>query len=111
MKVAISMLLLLIALQSFAQESVPLYTNAIPNSIERPDEESIRDPKETYQFLLNVSRPTLTIYLPKKADANKAAVIILPGGSYRGVSIVKEGQEVALAFNEMGIAAFVLKYR
>ena len=53
------------------------------------------------------------------ADAVSAAstgrearrVIILPGGGYRGVSIVKEGTDVARAFNEMGIAAFVLKYR
>ena len=38
-------------------------------------------------------------------------MIILPGGSYKGVSIVKEGHEVAEQLNAMGIAAFVVKYR
>jgi acetyl esterase/lipase len=44
-------------------------------------------------------------------DPNHAAVIILPGGGYRGVSILKEGHEVAERFTHMGIAAFVVKYR
>jgi acetyl esterase/lipase len=111
MKIAGSILSLLLASQALAQESIALYPGPIPNSIATPDEESVRDPKEAYLFLQNISRPTLEVYLPKKSDADKAAVIILPGGSYRGVSIVKEGRDVALAFNEMGVAAFVLKYR
>lgn len=44
-------------------------------------------------------------------DATRVAGITLPGGGYRGTSIVKEGHDVARAFNEMGVAAFVLKYR
>jgi acetyl esterase/lipase len=94
-----------------AQEIVPLYAGAIPNAIDAPDEESTRDPKEPYLFRQNISRPTLTIYLPQRRDAKHAAVIILPGGSYRGLSIVKEGHDVAREFNAMGVAAFVLKYR
>ncbi|HKE95875.1 MAG TPA: alpha/beta hydrolase, partial [Povalibacter sp.] len=94
-----------------AEQGLPLYSGAIPGAIDAPDEEAVRDPHEAYPFLLNVSRPTLTPYLPARRDANRAAVIVLPGGSYRGVSIVKEGDDVARAFNEMGIAAFVLKYR
>ncbi|MFL6550085.1 MAG: alpha/beta hydrolase, partial [Povalibacter sp.] len=94
-----------------AAEELPLYLGVIPNSIDAPDEESGRDPKEPFPFLMNISRPTLTVYLPSKANANRAAVIILPGGGYRGVSIVKEGHDVAKVFNEWGVAAFVLKYR
>jgi acetyl esterase/lipase len=60
---------------------------------------------------LNVSRPTITVYQPRSRDAKRAAVIILPGGTYRGVSIVKEGHDVARAFNELGVTALVLKYR
>lgn len=51
------------------------------------------------------------VYEPRSRDTKRAAVIILPGGSYRGLSIVKEGHDVARAFNELGITAFVLKYR
>lgn len=89
----------------------PLYPAAIPGAIEAPDEEKVRDPAEKFSFLMDISRPTLTAYLPQRPDANRAAVIILPGGGYRGVSIVKEGHDVARAFNEMGVAAFVVKYR
>lgn len=94
-----------------AQQEMPLYEGEIPNSIAAPDEEATRDPNEAYLFRLNVSRPTVTVYEPRLRDAKRAAVIILPGGTYRGVSIVKEGHDVARAFNELGVTAFVLKYR
>jgi acetyl esterase/lipase len=101
---------LAVSLYAAAQER-PLYQGAIPNAIDAPDEEALRDAKEPYPFLMNISRPTMTVHLPKQPDANRAGVIILPGGSYRGVSIVKEGHEVAEQLNAMGIAAFVVKYR
>ena len=41
-----------------AQEILPLYPREIPNSIAAPDEEKVRDPKETFSFLMNTSRPT-----------------------------------------------------
>ena len=112
-RVGALLLLLLFFLPSIAaaQQSQPLYPGPIPNAIDAPDEEATRDPTEAFPFRLNISRPTLTAYLPKQRDANGAAVIICPGGSYRGLSIVKEGSDVALAFNAMGVAAFVLKYR
>jgi acetyl esterase/lipase len=99
------------SLSANAQQERPLYDGAIPNAITAPDRESVRDPQEHYPFLQDISRPTITLYLPKTPDANRAAVIILPGGGYRGVSIVKEGHEVAAQFTQMGIAAFVVKYR
>ena len=110
MRSAITVASLAVSLYSAAQER-PLYDGAIPNAIDAPDEESLRDPKEAYPFLMNISRPTITAHLPKQSDAHHAAVIILPGGSYKGVSIVKEGHEVAEQLNAMGIAAFVVKYR
>jgi uncharacterized protein (DUF885 family)/dienelactone hydrolase len=95
----------------FAQRELPLYPGEIPNSLAAPDEEATRDPQEPFPFLLNVSRPTMTVYEAQSRATNRPAVIILPGGSYRGVSIVKEGHDVARAFNELGITAFVVKYR
>lgn len=96
---------------AYAQEEVPLYEGDIPHAIAAPDEEVTRDPAQPHVFRLNVSRPTLGIYLPTEPDPRHAAVIILPGGSYRGVSIEKEGYAVARALNDIGIAAFVLRYR
>jgi len=101
----------LLPLLARAQQEMPLYAGDIPNSLAAPDEETTRDPNEAYPFRLNVSRPTIAVYAPHSRDSQRAAVIILPGGSYRGVSIVKEGHDVARAFNELGITAFVLKYR
>ena len=105
-------LLMVAALAEAAEPSaLPLYTGDIPNSISAPDKEKVRDPSEKFPFYIDISRPTLTPYRPAKQDAKRAAVIILPGGGYRGVSILKEGYDVARAFNEMGVTAFVLKYR
>ncbi len=62
-------------------------------------------------FVRNVSRATLTPFLPDPAKANGAAVIVAPGGAFRILSMGNEGWEVAQALNERGVAAFVLKYR
>ncbi|MFL6575209.1 MAG: alpha/beta hydrolase [Povalibacter sp.] len=62
-------------------------------------------------FVRNVSRATLTPFLPARDKANGTAVIIAPGGGFRILSMGNEGWEVAQALNERGVAAFVLKYR
>ena len=89
----------------------PLYSGDIPGAIAAPDEETVRDSKDPWPFLMNTSRPTITAYRPAKQDPKRAAVVILPGGGYRGTSVLKEGYDVARAFNEMGVTAFVVKYR
>lgn len=94
-----------------AKETLPLYPGPIPGAIEAPDEEATRDPKEEWIYRQEISRPTLTVFLPSSASGPLSAVVICPGGSYKGVSIDKEGYNVARAFSEFGVAAFVLKYR
>ncbi|RZK88378.1 MAG: alpha/beta hydrolase [Hymenobacter sp.] len=59
----------------------------------------------------NVVQPTLTVYLPAREKANGTSVIICPGGGYARLAIDHEGYDVAKRLNEMGVAAFVLKYR
>ena len=59
----------------------------------------------------DVTDPTLTIFLPEKSNPSKGAVLILPGGGYTHLAMEKEGFAIAKKFNELGIAAFVLKYR
>jgi acetyl esterase/lipase len=59
----------------------------------------------------NISKATLTPFLPKPGKANGAAVIVAPGGGFRWLSLSNEGWEVAQALADQGIAAFVLKYR
>ena len=59
----------------------------------------------------NVSRPTLTPFLPKPGKATGAAVIVAPGGAFMLLAMELEGWRVARALADRGIAAFVLKYR
>lgn len=53
----------------------------------------------------------LTVFLPEPDNANGAAVIVCPGGSYYWLSRKVEGTEVARRLAEAGFTAFVLHYR
>ena len=113
MKMQISLLLLLTMLhmqQPFSQTVLPLYPDSIPNSRATTDEEvaSVRD---GINIIEKVSRPTITVFLPAKNKANGTAVIIFPGGGYWIVAATHEGSDVAKKFTEMGVTAFVVKYR
>ena len=55
--------------------------------------------------------PQMTAYLPRSTATDMTAVIVLPGGGYRALSMNSEGRQVANYLNSMGIAAFVLQYR
>ncbi|GJQ21540.1 MAG: hypothetical protein HBSIN02_18950 [Bacteroidia bacterium] len=54
--------------------------------------------------------PTLTMYVPEATKESGTAIIICPGGSYRGLAR-HEGEDYALFLSSLGIRAFVLKYR
>lgn len=69
-----------------------------------------RGKARTDRSISNVTRPTLTVYLPEKQNTG-AAVIICPGGGYGSLAIDKEGHDVARRLNAAGIAGIVLKYR
>ncbi len=59
----------------------------------------------------NINNPSLTVFLPPKEKANGAAVVICPGGGFRELVFSAEGVDPAKYFNNLGVAAFVLKYR
>lgn len=90
--------------------AIPLYSGVAPGS------ESHRQ-KETWDRIMgerivrNVTKPTLTPFLPDPSKATGAAVIVAPGGAFLMLSIDNEGWPVAQRLAEQGIAAFVLKYR
>ncbi|MGH8163935.1 MAG: alpha/beta hydrolase [Rhodanobacteraceae bacterium] len=54
--------------------------------------------------------PNLTAYWPKGDNASGAAMVVCPGGGYR-VLAPHEGEAYARWLNDLGLAAFVLKYR
>src|SRR5262245_7123638 len=76
-------------------QTIPLWPNKVPGAL-GSDQEDI---------------PTVTIYMPPNTNGPMTAVIVAPGGSYRSLSMNKEGRGPANYLNTLGIAAFVLKYR
>jgi acetyl esterase/lipase len=55
--------------------------------------------------------PTLTIFEPQPGHGNGSAVLVFPGGAYRGLAANLEGRQVADWFTAHGFLAFVLSYR
>jgi len=54
--------------------------------------------------------PTITPYLAAPEKATGASVVVCPGGGYGGLAR-HEGHDYAVWLNDLGIHAFVLKYR
>lgn len=94
-----------------AQIEINLYESKIPNSKEVPDVEKRTFDRECDTIVSNVLIPKLIVFLPTKEKTNGSAVIICPGGGYHCLLINQEGKKIAKAFNQFGVAAFVLKYR
>ena len=92
---------------------LPLYPND-----KTPDNEQWEHASARYGSLViendtvrNVTRPTITPYLPDPAKATGAAVLVAPGGAFMTLSMSSEGEVIARSLADQGIAAFVLKYR
>lgn len=67
-------------------------------------------PRPFYQ-ITDITRPTVSVYLPPKEKRTGAAVLVLPGGGLQRLAIEHEGLEVAEWLNAQNISVFVLKYR
>lgn len=112
MKLVATLLSYFCALSLHTQTVIPLYSNdKIPNAIINTDKEKMIDIGNNWKFISNISKPTISVYLPQQFSKKSAAVLIFPGGGYNGVAITHEGIDVAKEFNKMGVAAFVVKYR
>jgi len=87
--------------------AIELGTPALPDAVAQESWHS----QYGSRFARNVTVATLTPFLPKSGKASGAAVIVAPGGGFRTLSMDNEGWDVARALADLGIAAFVLKYR
>jgi acetyl esterase/lipase len=65
---------------------------------------------QPWQYIRNVSVPTLTVYSPQGGNTG-AAVIVFPGGGYEILAIDLEGTEVCDWLVSRGITCVLLKYR
>ena len=109
MKIMISLFFtfMLFAGQVKGQEEIQIYKNA------PKDSNGIKEPesKDKNDFVNNISIARMYAYIVPGKDATGSAVLICPGGGYSGVSVKKEGEEIAKWFNDLGVTAFVLYYR
>jgi acetyl esterase/lipase len=99
-----------VQLTVFAQQDlqvISLWPNGAPGFESRKD---IPESAASY-WVKDINNPSLTIFLPPKEKANGAAVVICPGGGFRELVFGAEGVDPAKYFNNLGVAAFVLKYR
>jgi acetyl esterase/lipase len=98
---------------AFAQQRViPVWPGAAPGSETWTQKEvEYTNPLTQEKMVRNVVRPTLTVYLPDRSNANGTAVVVCPGGGFLFLSWQSEGTDVAKWLAARGVAAFVLKYR
>ncbi|RZK63027.1 MAG: alpha/beta hydrolase, partial [Pedobacter sp.] len=94
----------------YSQQVINLYIDAIPGAVH--DSSYVENINKSAVFgnvVSKVSVPTITSYFSGRP--NGTAIIICPGGAYGVLMIDMEGSKIARALNELGITAFVLKYR
>jgi acetyl esterase/lipase len=89
---------------------IPLYEGAAPGSENWHYAERAAGPPNNPQAQ-NIVRPVLLYYPAPKPNAVGTAVIVAPGGGFRTLMMSYEGVDVARRLNDMGVDAFVLKYR
>jgi acetyl esterase/lipase len=96
---------------TLAQQTVPLYKDKIPNSKPAKNQETSEQNEDDITIISKISIPTISYFPAPPKIATGAAVIIYPGGGYWVNAISHEGNDVAKKFNEIGVTAFVVKYR
>ena len=111
MKNLLLLVFAILALNLSAQQIIPLYSGAIPNSTGYKMKEIRMENKGLFIGYRSISEPTLNVYWPDEKIATGAAVVICPGGGYGMESYRMEGTNIAETFQKNGVAAFILKYR
>jgi acetyl esterase/lipase len=86
---------------------IPLWSNGAPGFEGRRDEPEVA---KDY-WVANIHNPSITAFLPPADKATGAAVIVCPGGGHRQLVFNAEGTEPAVFLQNLGVAAFALKYR
>lgn len=94
---------------------VPIWPGAAPDARPLKGPEALLskpewvDAGKPFMFVVNVSRPTMTVYSPSGTNTG-VATVVFPGG-YNALAIDLEGTEICDWLNSIGITAVLFKYR
>ncbi|MGH9687799.1 MAG: alpha/beta hydrolase [Candidatus Acidiferrales bacterium] len=97
-------------------KQVPIWPGAVPDAQPAPGAEYAKTAKDAlvagkpWIAVGNVTRPTMTVYSPKKNNAG-IAIVVFPGGGFQILAIDLEGTEVCHWLTSNGITCVLLKYR
>lgn len=103
-------------LPSPGHTQLPIWPGAVPDAQPVPGPEAVLSKAEwvvadkPFVFVVNVSRPTMTVYSPKRNNT-AVAVVVFPGGGYNALAMDLEGTEICDWLNSKRITAVLLKYR
>lgn len=110
-KLITTIFLLMITSVLPAQQTFPLYEGEVPDSkpCNETDHEFIDTTWNKNGILITdkIIKPTITLYEAPQKKRSRMAVIIYPGGGYGVIAAGHEGADVAKAFNDVGVTAFV----
>ncbi|HEY0315035.1 MAG TPA: alpha/beta hydrolase [Sphingomonas sp.] len=62
-------------------------------------------------WVKSINDPSLTVFPADPRHNSGAAIIVVPGGGHKMLVWTTEGIDIAPRLNQMGVTAFVLKYR
>ena len=101
------------AAQNFysVKDPIRLYQGDAPGSEGLTHDQGLTIDAMGQRITVNVTEPTITPYLPAPGTKNGAAIIILPGGGFKMLSIANEGENPAQWFASKGFTVFLLRYR
>jgi len=90
-----------------APERISLWPKGAPGT------EGRRNMPEVAQdyWVKSINDPSLTVFPADPRHNSGAAIIVVPGGGHKMLVWTTEGIDIAPRLNQMGVTAFVLKYR
>jgi acetyl esterase/lipase len=94
---------------------IPIWPGAVPDAQPAAGMEVTATAKNLvagrpWDYVENVSRPTMTVYSPTGRNTG-TAVVVFPGGGYQILAIDLEGTEVCDWLTSKGITCVLSKYR
>lgn len=90
--------------QSQKSFDIDLWQEGLPNS-------NGIDKTQPYDNAKRNFKPSIRVYLPEDSVKTGMAILVVPGGGYRVLSLGQEGYQWADHFVPQGIATIVLSYR